>query len=275
VSYDANGNSKIDKGEKGVEGAKVRLYRYHRTSDGKKSYFRVKTKNVKSNGSFKIPLYTIDEDSKYYLKFIHDKAYYKFAPMIKGGDSDVKNIAKGNSAARTIKYGKTYEVNAGLIVKEIPYPEGFLKMSDQDLFQYAVDASEDKVPKIGKYCWITDGRGQGGACNFYAKARPDAIDVGLDGTPAGTGCINERGSTFCWYDNLAHLTIDERKSMCTDDYIANGAAQIRWAIQNGLCDVAPDFMSMSDEDLFQYAVNAGKGVAPAFMPIASSKMRPA
>ena len=178
VWYDDNANSKIDKGEKGVEGVKVRLYRYHKTSDGKKSYIKVKTKKVKSDGSFKIPLNTIVEDSKYYLKFIHDKADYKFAPMIKGGDSDVKNIAKGNSTPRTIKYGKTYEVNAGLIVKEIPYPEGFLKMSDQDLFQYAVDASEDKVPKIGKYCWITDRRGKGGACNFYAKARPDAIDVG-------------------------------------------------------------------------------------------------
>jgi hypothetical protein len=220
VWYDDNANSKINKGEKGVEGAKVRLYWYHRTSDGK-SYFRVKTKNVKSNGSFKIPLYTIDKDSKYYLKFIHGKAYYKFAPMIIGGNSDVKNIAKGNSAAWTIKYRKTYEVNAGLIVKEIPYPEGFLSMSDEDLFQYAVDASENKVPKIGKYCWITDRCRKGGACNFYAKAHPDAIDVGLDGTPAGTGCINVRGSTFCWYDNLALLTVEECALMCTDDYIAN------------------------------------------------------
>jgi hypothetical protein len=262
VWYDINANSKIDQGEKGVEGVMVKLYRYVKAPDGKKSYFRVKTKRVESDGSFIIPLNTIYEDSKYYLKFIHGKAaYYKFAPMIIGGDSDVKNVANGNSAPRTIKYGKTYEVNAGLIVK-IPYPEGFLKMSDQDLFQYAVTASENKVPKIGKYCWITDRRGKNGTCDFYAKARPNAIDVGLDGTPAGTGCINERGSTFCWYDNLAHLTVDERKSMCTDDYIANGAAQIRWAIQNGLCDVAPDFMSMSDEDLFQYAVNAGKGVGP-------------
>jgi hypothetical protein len=147
-------------------------------------------------------------------------------------------------------------------IPSLSYPEGFLSMSDEDLFQYTVDASEDKVPKIGKYCWITDRHEKGGACNFYAKAHPDAIDVSLDGTPAGTGCINERGSTFCWYANLAHLTVEERASMCTDDYIANGAAQICWAIQNGLCDEAPDFMSMSDKDLFQYMVNAGTGEGP-------------
>ena len=113
-----------------------------------------------------------------------------------------------------------------------------MSISDKDLFDYALKAGKGEGPRIYAYCYIQDATGKpGAACNYYAKGEPDGVEAGYDGVPEGTGCIVGPGSWGgrCWYANASYLTVEERESMCTDNYIANGAAQIRWAIQNGLC----------------------------------------
>lgn len=118
VWYDDNANSKIDEGEGGVQDVQVWLYRHRKTADGKITFVKVKSRIVKKDGSFELPLNAIIEDSEYYLKFIHNlTADYKFGPIVKGGDNGITN-ERGNLERRTVKCGKRHQVNAGLIVKE-------------------------------------------------------------------------------------------------------------------------------------------------------------
>lgn len=73
------------------------------------SYKFVKGFAVKEDGSYELRLNKIQAGS-YYLKFRHNEdAYGNFT---EGDDSHVNS--KGNSVKRTVKYGKSYEINAGI-----------------------------------------------------------------------------------------------------------------------------------------------------------------
>ena len=103
-------------------------------------------------------------------------------------------------------------------------------MKDKDLFKYA----QLVHGRIGSFCSIAGPAVSPAACKYYAQA-PGGV-----GLPDSTGCIVEKGSVSCYYRDIsAHrsLTTPERDSMCTDDFIANGAAQIRCGITHGLCDI--------------------------------------
>ena len=106
----------------------------------------------------------------------------------------------------------------------------FLGMNDKDLFEYA----QLLHARGGNFCSIAGPAGSPAACKYYANQAPG---VGL---PDSTGCIVNDGSVYCYYmDTNAHpnLTPWERASMCTKNFIANGAAQIRYGIMHGLCDM--------------------------------------
>lgn len=114
-------------------------------------------------------------------------------------------------------------------------------MTDQELFQYAVDAGEGKVDKIGRHCYIQNATGLGGVCNYYAKGELDYGQPGYDGIPVGTGCIVGDCSYTgtCWYTtSIPGLDGDDIAALCSDDCIQNGAYQIRYGIAKGYCDMS-------------------------------------
>mmetsp|Transcript_54403 Transcript_54403/g.115554 ORF Transcript_54403/g.115554 Transcript_54403/m.115554 type:complete len:606 (-) Transcript_54403:100-1917(-) len=112
-----------------------------------------------------------------------------------------------------------------------------LDLSDQELFDQGL------ADGFGTHCFIQDASGTPAACDYYVKGRPS--DVGGDGLPlttvgSGSGCVDPRAPDLCYYRNADYLlTQAERDAMCTEDEVANAAAQIRYGIRNGLCDVDP------------------------------------
>lgn len=117
--------------------------------------------------------------------------------------------------------------------------EHYLALSDNDLWKEVTTGNY-----VGDHCQIHIEFGGEKSCNYYAKGAPDPR-TGSDGIPRknsgqGTGCIKDDTSRFCYLTTpLAYqaynLTFEERVSMCTEDVIANGAAQIRHGILSGLC----------------------------------------
>lgn len=120
-----------------------------------------------------------------------------------------------------------------------PCEEHYLALPDDDLWKEVT-----KGNYVGDHCQVHIEFGGHKSCNYYAKGAPDPR-TGNDGIPRknaghGTGCIKDDTSRFCYLTTpLAYqaynLTFEERVSMCTEDVIANGAAQIRHGILNGLC----------------------------------------
>ena len=106
-----------------------------------------------------------------------------------------------------------------VIVKEgipaISYPEGFLNMSDEDLFHYAVDAWRRQGPPdwqvlLHRRCNCVN---LAPLVTTMPRLIPDAdYDVvpGV-GTPAGTGCILGR-LHICWYDDPSFLPSHRRRA---------------------------------------------------------------
>ncbi|CAB9510649.1 expressed unknown protein [Seminavis robusta] len=111
----------------------------------------------------------------------------------------------------------------------------YLSRTDDELWNIAT------TQFIGKYCYILISDG-GTACHYYAKGRPltyNGIPVNKDGL--GTGCIKDKAGSFCYYHDPAYnLTQEERNSMCTSSYVANGAAQIRYGIRHQRCNEIGD-----------------------------------
>lgn len=109
--------------------------------------------------------------------------------------------------------------------------EYYLSKSDDELWKIA------KSQFIGKYCKIVTSK-QVSACRYYAKGRPltyNGLPMATDGV--GTGCIKDSADSFCYYHDPAYnLTQEEQRSMCTDSYVSNGAAQIRYGIRHQRCN---------------------------------------
>lgn len=119
-------------------------------------------------------------------------------------------------------------------LRELTGRSNCLKLSDGELWDLALHG------RIGKYCYIQDARNGDGVCRYYAKAIPDinrGDAGGHDGTPEGTGCIYDRKGPACFFESpvKVELTQEEMDSMCTSSKIKNGAAQLRYALENGLC----------------------------------------
>jgi len=110
-----------------------------------------------------------------------------------------------------------------------------LSLSDNELFNYAANGG-----KIGNWCTISTSPG-GTACTFYVKSRTSDPLLGpsYHGVPGGSGCVVGPGSWegACWYNPRDGVDPKDGMKMCTNDTIANGAAMIRWGINNGRCDI--------------------------------------
>jgi hypothetical protein len=140
----------------------------------------------------------------------------------------------------------------------------FLNKSDEELFNYAVTPGN----RIGAFCYITTSPpGSENVCKYYAKEA-----AGGKGIPIGSGCVVGAGSYSgsCFYTGPP-LTNAEQASMCTTSFVKNGAAQMRYAIKHKLCcqPCEEDFLKMSDEELFNYAVTPGNRIG-AFCYITTS-----
>ena len=141
-----------------------------------------------------------------------------------------------------ITWPKCMELLLGFIDKIRPRSSNFfwcnfLQLNDSQLWQMAVHG------RIGSHCLIyVSPPGSSNACQYYVKGRMGIRTyrgVPRNVIDLGTGCVQESGSTFCWYmgAEYAQLTNAERESMCTDSIMANAAAQLRYGIRNGYCGV--------------------------------------
>jgi hypothetical protein len=88
--YDNDGDGEISVGEPGVSSGVVRAYR---KKDDK--YMRPKEVETQPDGSFEIQSSSIDEGSKYYLKFLHDGTEYEYTVVNEKGNSPQASIQEG------------------------------------------------------------------------------------------------------------------------------------------------------------------------------------
>ena len=107
--------------------------------------------------------------------------------------------------------------------------------TDCQLVSAAMDGN-----RIGKYCRVARG-GPFTTCSYYVKGRASSLS-GHAGIPRtandelGTGCVSTGGYCFFYDERYVFETNAQRESMCTNDWIANAAAQLRWGMENGLCE---------------------------------------
>ena len=118
---------------------------------------------------------------------------------------------------------------------------GLLSLSDEDLFNFALPGP------IGTYCHVINP--EVGACDYYVRGSKirEADYTGipfLSTTLTGTGCVDTRGTSSCYYQSSSYdLTQEERDSMCTTSVVANAAAQLRYGIMNGRCMDDPNYFT--------------------------------
>ena len=96
-------------------------------------------------------------------------------------------------------------------------------------------------------CRVTRG-GLSAFCSYYVKGLIDGVPLTNDEQPVGSGCVvMDTMRSSCWYDDPRYpLTDKQHRDMCSDDYIANAAAQLRYGLTHGMCQRPGDQLKCRD-----------------------------